>query len=65
MPTKKQVLTFPVDADLFERISDFRFERRIEARSETIRMLIEKGLDFTRKTIPKAKPGGHLNLNPM
>ena len=44
MPTKKPILTFVVDEELLRRINDFRFDNRIEARSEAIRMLIEKGL---------------------
>jgi metal-responsive CopG/Arc/MetJ family transcriptional regulator len=44
MPTKKPILTFVVDEELLKRINDFRFDNRIEVRSEAIRMLIEKGL---------------------
>ena len=44
MPTQKPILTFAADEKLLERISDFRFENRIETRSEAIRMLVEKGL---------------------
>ncbi len=50
MPTEKPILTFAVDEKLLERISDFRFENRIETRSEAIRLLIEKGLeDYEKK----------------
>ncbi len=44
MPTQKPILTFATDEELLERINDFRFENRIETRSEAIRMLVEKGL---------------------
>ena len=44
MPTQKPILTFAAEEELLERISDFRFENRIETRSEAIRMLVEKGL---------------------
>jgi metal-responsive CopG/Arc/MetJ family transcriptional regulator len=44
MPTKKPILTFAVDEDLLERIKDYRFDNRIETKSEAIRMLVEKGL---------------------
>ena len=50
MPTEKPILTFAVDEELLERISDFRFENRIETRSEAIRMLVEKALkDYEKK----------------
>lgn len=49
MPTEKPILTFAVDEELLERISDFRFENRIETRSEAIRMLVEKALQDYEK----------------
>jgi metal-responsive CopG/Arc/MetJ family transcriptional regulator len=49
MPTQKPILTFAADEELLERISDFRFENRIETRSEAIRMLVEKGLKEYKK----------------
>jgi metal-responsive CopG/Arc/MetJ family transcriptional regulator len=51
MPTEKPILTFAVDKELLDRINDFRFENRIETRSEAIRILVEKGLKgFKKKT---------------
>jgi len=44
MPTKKPILTFAADEELLERINDFRFENRIETKSEAIRLLVEEGL---------------------
>ena len=44
MPTEKPILTFAIDEELLERLNDFRFENRIETRSEAIRMLVEKAL---------------------
>ena len=44
MPTEKPILTFAVDPELLERINDFRFENRIETKSEAIRVLVETGL---------------------
>ena len=44
MPTKKDVLCFPADADLLKRIDDYRYENRIPSRSEAMRRLIEEGL---------------------
>jgi metal-responsive CopG/Arc/MetJ family transcriptional regulator len=50
MPTEKPILTFAVDEELLERLNDFRFENRIETRSEAIRMLVEKALkDYEKK----------------
>ena len=50
MPTEKPILTFAVDEDLLKRISDFRFDNRIETRSEAIRTLVEKALkDYEKK----------------
>ena len=44
MPTKKDILCFPADADLLKRIDDYRYENRIPSRSEAMRRLIEEGL---------------------
>jgi len=44
MPTKKPILNFAADKKLLKRINDFRFENRIETRSEAIRLLVEQGL---------------------
>ena len=50
MPTEKPILTFAVDEKLLERLNDFRFENRIETRSEAIRMLVESALkDYEKK----------------
>ena len=56
MPTEKPILTFAADKELLERINDFRFENRIESKSEAIRMLVEKGLeDYEKKPLKKNK----------
>ena len=44
MPTKKDILNFAVDADLMKRLDDFRFENRINTRSEAIRLLLNEAL---------------------
>lgn len=44
MPTEKPIFTFAVDDELQRRIDDYRFDNRINTRSEAIRMLIEMGL---------------------
>jgi len=50
MPTEKPILTFAIDEELLERLNDFRFENRIETRSEAIRMLVENALkDYEKK----------------
>ena len=49
MPTDKPILTFAADKDLMERINDYRFENRIETKSEAIRRLVEKGLEVYQK----------------
>ena len=49
MPTQKPILTFAADERLFDRINDYRFEKRIETRSEAIRLLVEKGLESYEK----------------
>jgi len=48
MPTKKDTLCFPADADLLKRIDDYRYENRIPSRSEAMRRLIEEGLQARR-----------------
>ncbi len=53
MPTNKPILTFAADEELMKRISDFRFENRIETKSEAIRMLVEEGLKHLEKRPPK------------
>jgi len=55
MPTEKPILTFAVDQELLERINDFRFDNRIENRSEAIRLLVEKGLKEYEKRKPAKK----------
>jgi len=44
MPTKKDILNFAVNADLMKRLDDFRFENRINTRSEAIRRLLDEAL---------------------
>lgn len=53
MPSEKHILTFATDKKLLERINDFRFDNRIETKSEAIRMLVEKGLDHYEKEAKK------------
>jgi len=55
MPTEKPILTFAVDDDLLERINDFRFDNRIDTRSEAIRRLLDESLKKYEKKIKSKK----------
>ena len=44
MPDKKEILTISINKDLIKRLDDFRFENRVNSRSETIRRLLEEAL---------------------
>lgn len=61
MPTEKPKILFVADEELIERIEDFRFDNRINSRSEAIRILIEAGLKAKPKT-PKKKKGIEIGL---
>jgi metal-responsive CopG/Arc/MetJ family transcriptional regulator len=52
MPTEKPKIIFVADNDLLERLDDFRFDNRINSRSEAIRRLINEAL---KKYEKKAK----------
>ena len=49
MTTKKPQVLLTLDEELLKRIEDFRFENRINTRSEAIRVLIRKGLETKEK----------------
>ena len=49
MPTEKPKIIFVADNDLIERLDDFRFENRINSRSEAIRRLIDEALQKYEK----------------
>jgi metal-responsive CopG/Arc/MetJ family transcriptional regulator len=55
MPTEKPIINFAVDEDFLRRIDDFRFDNRINARSEAIRRLIEESLERYEKQEKKPK----------
>lgn len=44
MPTEKPKIIFVADNDLLERLDDFRFDNRINTRSEAIRRLLNEAL---------------------
>lgn len=55
MPTKKDILNFAIDPELMERLDDFRFENRIDTKSEAIRRLIDEALKkYEKKTRGKS-----------
>ena len=54
MPTEKPKILITLESNLITRIDDFRFDNRINSRSEAIRQLIEAGLAVS-KTKPKKK----------
>jgi metal-responsive CopG/Arc/MetJ family transcriptional regulator len=55
MPSEKPKILFVIDKALFDRVEDYRFENRINNRSEAIRRLIEAGLESLSKA-PRKKP---------
>lgn len=55
MPTENPRILITFDSVLLKRIDDFRFDNRINSRSEAIRRLIEEGLKATPKPTPKKK----------
>ena len=51
MPTEKPKIIFVADNELIERLDDFRFENRINSRSEAIRRLMDEALKkYEKKT---------------
>ncbi len=44
MPTDKPKIIFVADNKLLKRLDDFRFDNRINTRSEAIRRLLEEAL---------------------
>ena len=44
MPTEKPKIIFVADDNLLERLDDFRFDNRINTRSEAIRRLLNEAL---------------------
>jgi metal-responsive CopG/Arc/MetJ family transcriptional regulator len=53
MATQKPQILLTIDDNLLRRIDDFRFNTRVNSRSEAIRQLIEEGLKKQEK--PKTK----------
>ena len=55
MPSDKPKILFVMDKELMERIDDYRFNNRVNSRSEAVRQLIETGLKKSEKTKSKKK----------
>jgi metal-responsive CopG/Arc/MetJ family transcriptional regulator len=55
MPSKKPTIIFVAEEELVERLDDFRFDNRINSRSEAIRRLIDDGLKKYEKNRKKSK----------
>ena len=53
MPSEKPQILIVVDEDLFKEIEDFRFDNRIQSRSEAVRLLIKEGLRSEQLNSPK------------
>jgi len=54
MPTKKPRFSITLEDDLFERLENFRFDKRYQTRNEAIVELIRLGLEVveTRENNP-------------
>jgi metal-responsive CopG/Arc/MetJ family transcriptional regulator len=44
MPTESPKIIFVANEDLIKRLDDYRFENRVNSRSEAIRLLLEEAL---------------------
>lgn len=55
MATDKPRYTVSVDKDLFQKIEDFRFERRFQTRSEATIELIRLGFKYLEKELETEK----------
>lgn len=55
MPTEKPRILLTIDDDLLKRIDDFRFDNRINTKSEAIRRLIDEALQQYEKKPTKPK----------
>ena len=65
MATDKPRYTVSVDNDLFQKIEDFRFERRFQTRSEATVELIRLGLEALEKELETEKKAQKRSLLPL
>lgn len=56
MATDKQRFSITVDDDLYKKIDDFRFERRIKSQSKAVNELMEMGFDALMGNEVSIKP---------
>ena len=69
MATKKPRYMISVDDDMFDKIEDFRFEKRFQTRSEATAELIRLGLEVIEKErdiakkAPKNKPANENDVD--
>lgn len=49
MPSEKPKILFVADEDIIRRIDDYRFENRINSKSEAIRRLLDEALRKNEK----------------
>lgn len=56
MPSEKPKVLFVIDRELLERVEDYRFENRINNRSEAIRRLLELGLAAVQEKPSQRSP---------
>lgn len=55
MDEEKTKLTFEVDRELLARINNFRFDNRIDSKSEAIRQLLDEALRQYESKAPAKK----------
>lgn len=55
MPTDKPRITFTVDEDLFDKITDYKYSHRMKNQSQAILSLIEKGMNALHQDIIATK----------
>jgi metal-responsive CopG/Arc/MetJ family transcriptional regulator len=53
MPTESPKIIFVASEDLIKRLDDYRFENRVNSRSEAIRLLLEEALKKYEKKSKK------------
>lgn len=65
MATNRPRYTVSVDNELFQKIEDFRYERRYQTRSEATVELIRLGLESLEKERSAEKQSQHVNSDTL
>lgn len=65
MATNRPRYTVSVDNELFQKIEDFRYERRYQTRSEATVELIRLGLESLEKERSAEKQSQHTNSDTL